>query len=287
MISISAPAKINLFLHILGRRPDGYHNLQTVFQFLDLCDELEFSAIKASSSANIELCNTLKDVPMKENLIWKAARALQIASGTKHGAKIKLHKVLPIGAGIGGGSSDAATTLMALNHVWQTGLSLDALATIGATLGADVPVFIHGTSAFAEGIGEALQTVELPEPWFLLIKPACGVSTKQIFCHQELTRNTSPITIAAFLSGTSKTHNDCLPVVQKVYPEIEQAMSWLRGFAKPRLTGTGACIFAEFADKHEAEQVKVHVPEQWQAFVTKGCNRSPAHKQLEALKSAN
>ncbi|MEM8496371.1 MAG: 4-(cytidine 5'-diphospho)-2-C-methyl-D-erythritol kinase, partial [Pseudomonadota bacterium] len=209
-----------------------------------------------------------------------AAKALQAASGCGLGASIQIDKQIPVGGGVGGGSSDAASTLLGLNSLWKTGLGLAELADIGAQLGADVPVFIHGTAAFAEGKGEQLTPVELSTPWYLLLKPSCAVSTARIFSQQELTRNTSPIKIAAFLSGATCIRNDCLPIVQKLYPEIRAAMDWLGAFSMPRLTGTGACIFAEFKSEQDAKTVLQQVPKPWQAFVTQGVNTSPAHSDL-------
>lgn len=276
-LSLRAPAKINVFLHITGRRPDGYHELQTVFQFLDLADQLTLHCLQ---QPDIELHGSGMHVMPEKNLITRAALALQTVTACSLGASIAIDKQIPVGGGVGGGSSDAASTLLALNSLWQTGLNLAELAAIGATLGADVPVFIHGAAAFAEGIGEQLTPVDLPTPWYLLLKPACEVSTARIFSQQELTRNTSPIKIAAFLNGTTCTRNDCLPVVQKLYPEVRAAMDWLGAFSKPKLTGTGACIFAEFESRQKAETVLQQVPQPWQAYVTQGLNTSPAHQDL-------
>ncbi len=276
-LTLRAPAKINRFLHIIGQRPDGYHNLQTVFQFLDLSDQL---TLQERHEADIELHGSGMNIAPESNLISQAARALQAATGCRLGAHIQINKKIPVGGGVGGGSSDAASTLLGLNTLWQTGLSLTELAEIGAQLGADVPVFIHGKAAFAEGIGEQLTVIDLPTPWYLLLKPACEVSTARIFSQQELTRNTSPIKIAAFLNGATCTRNDCLPVVLKLYPEIRAAMNWLETFSRPRLTGTGACIFAEFESRQNAEAVLEQVPATWQAYVTQGLNTSPAHRDL-------
>lgn len=281
-LSLRAPAKLNLFLHIVGQRSDGYHDLQTVFQFIDLADHLRLQPLE---QPEIVLQGGGMNVDPENNLITRAAKALQTACNCDLGARIQIDKQIPVGGGVGGGSSDAASTLLGLNTLWNTGLSLAELADIGAHLGADVPVFIRGTAAFAEGIGEQLSPVQLPTPWYLLLKPTCEVSTARIFSHQELTRNTSPIKIAAFLSGATCTRNDCLPIVQKLYPEIEAAMDWLGAFSKPRLTGTGACIFAEFKSEQDAETVLQQVPKPWQAFVTQGVNTSPAHSDLAKYES--
>ncbi|MFK8021049.1 MAG: 4-(cytidine 5'-diphospho)-2-C-methyl-D-erythritol kinase [Pseudomonadales bacterium] len=280
-ITLRAPAKINLFLHITGRREDGYHNLQTAFQFLDVSDTLQFSLNDASPPAeNIVLSGDTNDIALDDNLIYRAARALKAETGCTQGASINIKKRLPMGGGIGGGSSDAASTLLALNTLWQTGLSLEQLAQIGVQLGADVPVFVQGHAAFAEGVGEQLQPIEPAEPWYLLLKPDCSVSTGEIFSKQELTRNTSPIRIAAFLSGVACTRNDCQPVVEKYYPQVGEAMAWLSSHSKPYLTGTGACIFAAFETEQAAQSVQECMPGAWQGFVAQGRNRSPAHDDL-------
>ncbi len=274
---LPAPAKINLFLHITGRRSDGYHELQTVFQLLDYGDELTFTS---RPDASIELLGDHCDTPTDDNLVVRAARLLQEQCQCKRGATIKLDKRLPLGAGLGGGSSDAASTLLGLNRLWQLNRSVNELAQLGLRLGADVPVFVRGESAFGEGIGERLQSVELPPSWFLVIKPRCKVATGRIFSHQELTRNTSPITIRRFLSGVVKTRNDCLAVVCTLYPEIQAVMEWLKPLAEPRLTGTGACVFAAFDDQGSAVEVQQQVPANWQSFVAQGINRSPTHSAL-------
>lgn len=277
-LTIRAPAKINLFLHITGQRSDGYHELQTAFQFLSVCDTINISTAKR---ADIMLEGDMGDIPTGENLIYRAATALQQATDCKAGARIQIDKQLPMGGGIGGGSSDAASTLLGLNSLWNTGLSMAELAAIGLELGADVPVFVGGQAAFAEGIGEQLQTINPAEPWYLLVKPDCHVSTANIFSQQDLTRNTSPIKIAAFLSGASRTRNDCLPVVQRLYPEVGAALDWLGQFAEAYLTGTGACVFAPFDSRQAAEEARLSAPSNWQVFVTRGLNRSPAHEDLE------
>lgn len=280
-LTLPAPAKLNLFLHVVGRRADGYHKLQTVFQFVDLCDQLSFRILPG---ADVVLGGDCGSIAAADNLIIKAARALQQVSGCRQGAEITLRKNIPVGAGLGGGSSDAATTLLALSDLWQTGLDVNALAQLGAQLGADVPIFVHGRAAWAEGIGERLTNIEPPEPCYLIIKPDCSISTAEIFCHQELTRHTTPIKIARFLGQPSQCRNDCLPVVEQLYPQVRAAMQWLNEFATARLTGTGACIFAEFASENAATRVLEQLPGHWQGFVARGLNVSPTHSQLSEHK---
>lgn len=277
-LSLPAPAKLNLFLHICGRRDDGYHDLQTVFQFLDYSDTLEF---QLRQDSQINVTPPLAGIKAQDNLIYRAASALQAANKEKLGVDINLHKKLPMGGGIGGGSSDAATTLVALNQLWQTGLSKQALQQIGLKLGADVPIFIHGQSAWAEGIGERLQAIELPEPWYLVLIPPCHVSTAEIFSHQQLTRNTPAIRIAAFLESGGR--NDCEALVKKLYPEIEIALNWLTQFSPAQMTGTGACVFAQFASEDEANAVLRQVPGSLQGFIAKGVNQSPLYQALDKL----
>ncbi|MEL0168979.1 MAG: 4-(cytidine 5'-diphospho)-2-C-methyl-D-erythritol kinase [Pseudomonadaceae bacterium] len=274
--SLPAPAKLNLFLHITGRRADGYHNLQTLFQFLDHGDTLHFSQ---RNDGELRLLTELPGVDAEDNLIMRAARMLKQASGTALGADIQLDKVLPMGGGIGGGSSDAATTLLGLNHLWQTGLSIDQLADIGITLGADVPVFVRGHAAWAEGVGEQLTPVELPEPWFLVVAPDCHVSTAEIFSDERLTRNTSPITLAAFVAGGGR--NDCLPVVTTRYPEIRNTLILLNNYCEAKMTGTGSCLFGAFPNEREADKVRARLPATLRSFVARGCNVSPLHRELQ------
>jgi 4-diphosphocytidyl-2-C-methyl-D-erythritol kinase len=279
-LTLPAPAKLNLFLHITGRRADGYHLLQTVFQLLDHGDELTF---RLRDDHRIVLHGELAGVPAEDNLIVRAARLLQAHSGTPLGADISLAKRLPMGGGLGGGSSDAATTLLGLNRLWQLGLDLDTLATLGLQLGADVPVFVRGRSSWAEGVGEQLTAVDLPGQWFVVLTPDCHVNTAEIFRAQELTRNTAPITIAAFLQGGSEiaTRNDCQPVVGQRYPAVRAALDWLSAHAPCRMTGTGASVFAAFATHVEAEAVLARKPAGMTGFVAKGVNISPLHRQLQ------
>ncbi|MEO5573688.1 MAG: 4-(cytidine 5'-diphospho)-2-C-methyl-D-erythritol kinase, partial [Gammaproteobacteria bacterium] len=232
-ITWPAPAKLNLFLHIIGRRLDGYHELQTVFQFIDYADELRFTP---RPDGHIELTSALPDVPPEHNLIVRAARLLQAETKTSQGTDIELTKRLPIGAGLGGGSSDAATTLFALNRIWGLNLPLDELTGLGLRLGADVPVFLRGQAAWAEGVGERLTPIDLEEPWYVVVTPPCQVSTQAIFTSADLTRDTKPITIADFLAGQGG--NDCEALVCRRYPEVAIALDWLGKFAKARMTGT-------------------------------------------------
>ncbi len=245
-LSLPAPAKLNLFLHILGRRHDGYHRLQTLFQFLEYGDSLSFS-----HAEGLHLSCNQEELCRPDNLVLRAAEALRQHSATQQGATIHLHKRLPAGGGVGGGSSDAATTLLGLNHLWQTGLDLDTLARIGLGLGADVPVFVYGHAAWAEGIGEMLSPVSgLPEPWMLVLTPAVQVATARIFQAPALTRDTSAITLSAFL--TQGGHNDCENTVCSLYPEVRSALAWLRQFDAAAMTGTGACVFQACADQEQA-----------------------------------
>lgn len=278
MLTLPAPAKLNLMLHIVGRRADGYHELQTLFQFLDHGDELSFSP---REDGEIRLHTELPGVDHDSNLIVRAARLLQHESGCPQGADIHLLKRLPMGGGIGGGSSDAATALLGLNHLWQLHLEEDQLAELGLTLGADVPVFVRGRAAFAEGVGERLQPVELPEPWFLVIAPQVSVSTAEIFADPELTRNTPAITVRSLLAGGG--HNDCQPIVEKRYPEVRNALSLLNKFVPASMTGTGACVFGSFPNEGEADKVRRQLPDTLPSFVAHGRNVSMLHRSLEKL----
>lgn len=272
-LSLPAPAKLNLFLHILGRRADGYHELQTLFQLLDWGDLIHFDP---NDSGEITLGGTDPGLATADNLILRAARALPC---TGHGVHIELDKRIPTGAGLGGGSSDAATTLLALNRLWNLDLTLAELARIGARLGADIPVFVAGHSAWAEGVGEHLQPVLIPPAWYLIACPQCHISTAEIFSHPELTRNSSPITIAAFFAGG--TRNDCQNVVRKLYPEVDKALNWLEKFGDARLTGTGACAFVRFTDEASARSAGARLPQSLTGIVARGVNRSPAHQELD------
>lgn len=271
-----APAKLNLMLRITGRRSDGYHELQTVFQFLDVCDYLHFSP---RVDGQIKRVTEIDGVPEDDDLIVRAARMLQKEAGINLGVDIGIEKNLPMGGGLGGGSSDAATVLKVLNQLWDCGVSEERLAEIGLSLGADVPVFLFGYAAWAEGVGEKLEAVDAPESPYLVVIPPCHVSTAEVFSDPELTRDSPAITIRAFLEGD--TANDCLPVVRKHYPEVAEAMLFLQQYSQPRLTGTGACVFAEFESKAAAEQAKQNLPEGYNAFVAMGLNRSPLLDEMQ------
>ncbi|SEC07128.1 4-(cytidine 5'-diphospho)-2-C-methyl-D-erythritol kinase [Pseudomonas anguilliseptica] len=275
---LPAPAKLNLMLHILGRRADGYHELQTLFQFLDFADELGFAL---RTDGEIHLHTPIDGVPHDSNLIVRAARLLQQQAKCTLGADIWLDKRLPMGGGIGGGSSDAATTLLGLNHLWQLGCNEDQLATLGLSLGADVPVFVRGHAAFAEGVGEKLQPVTLSEPWFLVAIPQVLVSTAEIFSDPELTRDTPPIKVRSLLEGGGR--NDCQPVVTKRYPEVRNALILLNKFVQTRLTGTGACVFGSFPNQDDADKVARQLPATLPSFIAQGRNISMLHRKLETL----
>jgi 4-diphosphocytidyl-2-C-methyl-D-erythritol kinase len=265
-----APAKINLFLHITGQRSDGYHELQTVFQFLDYCDYLQFQILEQS---DIQLVDSIDGVNDNDNLIVRAAKLLQNYAKVEQGALISLDKKLPMGGGLGGGSSNAATTLVALNQLWKCQLSNNELAQLGLSLGADIPIFVHGHAAWAEGVGEELAIISPPEPWYVVIVPDCQVSTAEIFASPQLTRDCRSITMSRFLSGEGR--NVCEDVVRISYPPVAEALDWLSNHAKPRMTGTGSCVFADFESQQQAQKVLAMLPENWQGFVAKGCNESP------------
>ncbi|QXI37789.1 4-(cytidine 5'-diphospho)-2-C-methyl-D-erythritol kinase [Pseudomonas xantholysinigenes] len=277
-LTLPAPAKLNLWLHITGRRADGYHELETVFQFLDHGDELSFAL---RDDGQIRLQTEIAGVPHDSNLIVRAARQLQAQSGTTLGADIWLDKVLPMGGGIGGGSSDAATTLLALAHLWQLDWSADRLATLGLTLGADVPVFVRGHAAFAQGVGEQLTPVDPAEPWYLVLVPQVSVSTAEIFSHPELTRDSLPLKMRPVPEGNSR--NDCQPVVEQRYPEVRNALNSLGKYTEARMTGTGSCVFGAFPSKAEADRVLALLSETQTGFVAKGSNISMLHRKLQSL----
>jgi 4-diphosphocytidyl-2-C-methyl-D-erythritol kinase len=276
-----APAKLNLMLHVTGRRSDGYHELQTVFQFLDFGDRLRFELTKDGS---VSLVRSLPGVADDAHLCVRAARALQRAGGVDHGVRIDLEKCLPLGGGLGGGSSDAATTLVALNHLWQLQLPLAELAHIGLGLGADVPVFVHGQASWAEGVGERLEPVELPEPLYLVVCPGVAVSTAKVFARPELTRDSPPITIRAFREGRGR--NDLEPVVRALYPEVDRTLSWLATYGPARMSGSGACGFVELADRDLGEALMAERPTGTTGFVAQGLNRSPLRDRLTQERAA-
>ncbi|CAK9885250.1 MAG: 4-diphosphocytidyl-2-C-methyl-D-erythritol kinase [Candidatus Erwinia impunctatus] len=281
-----APAKLNLFLYITGRQADGYHTLQTLFQFLDYGDDI---TLYPTEDGRVTLDTPLSGVDDEDNLLTRAARLLKAEAikqqriNDKYGVRISITKRLPMGGGLGGGSSNAATVLVALNAIWKLNFTLTQLAEFGLQLGADVPVFVAGHAAFAEGIGEQLTPVVTYERWYLVIHPGVSVSTPLIFNDPQLIRNTPVRDLAQLLSDNY--HNDCEPVVRKRLPEVEQLVSWLLEYAPSRLTGTGACVFAEFDTEHAARQVLNNIPSKWRGFVARGANVSPLHRLLsEQLK---
>jgi len=265
-----APAKLNLFLHITGRRDDGYHLLQTVFQFLDFGDELVF---RLREDTCIQRLTEVAGVPAEQDLVVRAARLLSRHRGLARGVDIEINKRLPMGGGLGGGSSDAATTLVALNRIWECDLSINELAKLGLQLGADVPVFIHGQAAWAEGVGEDLTPVELSEPWFVVLIPPVNVSTAKVFADPQLIRDCPAITIRDFLSG--RGGNVCEPLVRQGWPEVDAALRDLSEFASARMTGTGACVFAAFEREDEANSAWQQLSGKWAGFVARGKNTSP------------
>lgn len=293
-VILPAPAKLNLMLHITGQREDGYHELQTVFQFIDFSDELQFS--QRDDEQIIRQCENFS-VPEEEDIIIRAAKVLRARyrlnnrassnklTGKKFGVDIKLKKNIPMGAGLGGGSSDAATTLIALNLIWNMQFSIDELAEIGLGLGADVPVFVRGFAAFAEGIGEKLSPLSLPENWYLVVVPPVHVSTKEVFSNQELTRDCSTIKLCDL--SRREWRNVCTDVVSESYPEVSQAIDIIGKYSKARMSGTGASVFAEFDSKTQAEEVLQKIMQNtatkgWFSFLAQGFNQSPLHHYLES-----
>ena len=290
-----APAKLNLFLHITGKRADGYHDLQTLFQFIDYQDRLNFD-IRADGQ--IRRVNPLSDVPLENDLCFRAAQLLKSETGCLLGADIYLEKNIPQGGGLGGGSSDAATTLVALNHLWGLQMPESKLMELAALLGADVPIFVYGQSAWAEGIGEKLEAVELPDSWYVVIFPGVMVSTGQLFEHPELTRDARPIKIRDyFAAGDSAVcENAFESIVRRKYPAVNEALEWLshqegnsslNSQGTPRMTGTGSSVFAAFADEASAmsvaEKAKTECSDDWQVFFAKSCNVSPLAQKLETI----
>ena len=274
-----APAKLNLFLHIVGRRPDGYHELQSCFQFIDLCDEI---SIDVRADGQIRRTVEIADVAEEADLCVRAARALQAATGTTLGADIGVLKRIPMGGGLGGGSSDAATCLVALNHLWKLHLPVDALTALGLKLGADVPVFVRGRVAWAEGVGERLTPLypplAPPEANYLILKPNVGVSTAEVFQDPELTRNSAPITIHGFLASGGR--NDCLSVVRRRFPEVARALDWLSRYGAARLTGTGACVFLAVETIELGLEIVRRLPPELDGFLVRGLNDSPLLERL-------
>jgi len=265
-----APAKLNLFLHVTGRRSDGYHELQTLFRFLDHGDSLRFDV---RSDGGIRRVSGPAEVPEDQDLVVRAARLLQREAGVRAGVDIHLVKRLPFGGGVGGGSSDAATTLVALNHLWRAGFSRERLRALGLQLGADVPVFVFGRNAFAEGVGERLQAVDLPPAWYVVLTPPVHVATAQVFAHADLTRDSVPITLATFFSGAVR--NDLEGVVCSMHPEVAVALAWLSEFGPARMTGSGASVFCGFATPEQAQAVWIRKPALWRGFVARGLQEHP------------
>ena len=270
-----APAKLNLFLHVTGRRADGYHELQTLFQLIDLCDTI---TISLRADGRIERPAGPADVAPEADLTLRAALALQRQTGTPLGADLRVRKRIPQGAGLGGGSSDAATTLLALNELWGCRLGLDELARLALPLGADVPVFVQGFSAWAEGVGERLTPVSVPAAWYVIIYPGVALSTREVFQSPELTRNSPLITIRAFFQSGGR--NDCEPVVRARSPEVAEALDWLAREGSARLTGTGSCVFTSRSSAADAERLAARVPDRWMSFVARGLDTSPVQEQL-------
>jgi 4-diphosphocytidyl-2-C-methyl-D-erythritol kinase len=269
-----APAKLNLMLRVVGRRPDGYHLLETVFRFLDYGDEVQLAV---RSDGLIRRTRPLAGVPEDDDLTVRAARLLQKATGALQGADIGLEKRLPLGAGLGGGSSDAATVLLALNHLWGTGLTRDALKSLALELGADVPVFVFGESAFGEGIGEDLAPLPLPPAWYVVLTPPVSVPTERIFGHPDLKRDSKPIKIQGFSVGGLAIHaaNDLEGLVCRLYPEVARHLEWLRQHGPALMTGSGASVFAEFDSEGAARDVMARVPSAMKGFVARGLDRHP------------
>jgi 4-diphosphocytidyl-2-C-methyl-D-erythritol kinase len=274
--TFSAPAKLNLMLHVVGRRADGYHELQTVFQLIDLCDRIE---IRVREDGVITRLEGPAGVPETEDLTVRAARALRAESGTDLGAEISIKKSIPMGGGLGGGSSDAATALAALNVLWRTSLTSEQIAAIGVKLGADIPVFVAGRSAWAVGVGEKLTPTSLGgDSWYLVLFPGVAVPTAAVFQAAELTRNSPPTTMRGFLETGGR--NDCEAVVRARFPAVAEALDWLARHAPARLTGTGSCVFAKFADPRHAERIAARVPDSWRAYVARGLDESPLLEEL-------
>ncbi|HKX58476.1 MAG TPA: 4-(cytidine 5'-diphospho)-2-C-methyl-D-erythritol kinase [Steroidobacteraceae bacterium] len=275
-----APAKLNLFLHVVGRRADGYHEIQTVFQLVDLADRL---FIAPRRDAEIRRLDGPAGIPPEEDLCVRAARRLQEASHVGRGADIRLDKHVPIQGGLGGGSSDAATTLVALNEIWGLRMAPSILAELGLGLGADIPFFIHGQTAWGEGVGERLTPLELPPKHYAIVFPGVGISTAEIFQAPELTRKTPETTIRGFLKAGGR--NDCEPVVAGRSPEVRRALDWLGRRGSARMTGTGSCVFAAFDDRGSAQAALADLPKGWRGFVARGLDRSPLQERLAAEQS--
>ncbi|MFV5524845.1 4-(cytidine 5'-diphospho)-2-C-methyl-D-erythritol kinase [Acinetobacter variabilis] len=271
MIRVPSPAKLNLFLHITGRRPDGYHELQSIFQLIDLCDWLEF---EQTDDQQIQI-EGLASVDLEQNLIYRAAQILQPYAKTPSGLIIRLEKNIPMGAGLGGGSSNAATTLIVLNQLWHCGLNSEQLAELGVKLGADVPIFVHGRNAWAEGIGEHLTFIDLDQKQFIVLKPDCFISTQQLFSQKTLTRDTKPSKFCAYQIKPSDFGNNFEPVARSLYPEVDEAMQYLDQFGVAKLTGTGACVFIEVTDDMNVTDILENAP--CKSYLVNSLQESPLH----------
>lgn len=277
-LTLPAPAKLNLFLHITGRRLDGYHLLQTLFVFLDFSDEITLSIRKDDA---IKRLTGADNVSEDADLSVRAARLLQQETGCSLGADLHVRKRIPMGGGLGGGSSDAATVLQGLNHLWQCGLNDDELAALGLRLGADVPVFVRGHAAWAEGVGEELMPVDVLPVWYIVIHPGVHVPTAELFSAPDLTRDCPPITLAAFHDGQGI--NVFQPVVEARFPEVARASKWLSGFSEAKLTGSGSCLFAAVSSRLEGESILQDLPSGWFGFVAESLAISPLQQKLQAL----
>lgn len=285
-----APAKLNLFLHVNGRRADGYHLLQTVFQLVDHGDTLDFDL---RGDSQIHRSTDLPGVPQEQDLVVRALRLLAGEFARRHGhappgVTVAIEKRLPMGGGLGGGSSDAATALMAVNHLWRAGLGREELMALGLPLGADIPFFIFGQSAFAEGVGEQLQPVATPDCWYLVIEPGVAVATATIFCAEDLTRNTKPVKIADFSRHlmSENAHkgfgkNDLQAVATRLFAPVADALEWLGAYGDARMTGSGACVFCAFLSESAACAVLAKVPGQWHAWHARALQSHPMHAQLQ------
>ena len=269
MIRVPAPSKLNLFLHITGRRENGYHELQSIFQLIDLCDWLEFEP-RTDQEIHIEGLNS---VDLSQNLIYKATQILKPYAQTATGLSIRLEKNIPMGAGLGGGSSDAATTLIVVNQLWQCGLNIQQLADLGVQLGADVPIFVHGRNAWAEGIGEHLTFIDLDQKQYIVLKPDCFISTQLLFSQKTLTRNTKSSKFCAYQLKPSDFGNNFEPLARSLYPEVDEAMQYLDQFGVAKLTGTGACVFTEVTSDMNIDEILAHSP--CKAYLVNSLNESP------------
>ncbi|OTG59621.1 4-(cytidine 5'-diphospho)-2-C-methyl-D-erythritol kinase [Acinetobacter sp. ANC 3903] len=269
MIRVPSPAKLNLFLHITGRRDNGYHELQSIFQLIDLYDWLEFSQ---SASPEISI-DGLSSVDLEQNLIFKATQILKAYAKAYSGLNISIEKNIPMGAGLGGGSSDAATTLIVVNQLWQCGLNIEQLAELGLKLGADVPIFIHGRNAWAEGIGEHLTFIDLDQKQYIVLKPDCFISTQLLFSQKTLTRDTKPTKFCAYQLKPFNFGNNFEPLARSLYPEVNEAMQYLDQFGIAKLTGTGACVFTEVTADMNIDEILAHSP--CKAYLVNSLNESP------------